>query len=249
MSEELAAKVVSIMEGELATLGKTMLEKECLSLEINVGDIHPEELPALASRMSELMKTCGGYAKARKVYSEIRALQDLDELVDSQESLEARMKMQEDLATASMHAGEWEKARDYLTKLLEKAPDSKYRVRFMRLLGMLYRDKSEYATAMKHLRKALEEGMRRSIKDEIYGINSLMGDVYWFTGYQQLAEECHQRAIETAVSVVDVDTAHIGLANVYNNRQDFAKAQRVKPKGSRSESKELYLLGLARRSG
>jgi len=100
MSEELSSKVISIMEREMSTLGRTMLEKECESLEIIVGDIHPEELPAIASRMSELMKTCGGYAKARKVYSKIRKLQDLDELAESQESEEARMEMQENLAIA-----------------------------------------------------------------------------------------------------------------------------------------------------
>jgi len=97
-------------------------------------------------------------------------------------------------------------------------------LRYMRLLGLMHKDKSEYAKAMKHLRKALEEGMRSGNKTEISRINSLMGDVYWFTGYHQLAEECHQRAIETAASKEDLAVAHIGIANVYNNRLDFAKA-------------------------
>lgn len=227
MNDELSRKVISIMEREMQSLGRTMLEKQCDELGIDVGDIHPEELPALASRISELMKTCGGYVKAKRVYSELRKLQDLDELAESQQSEESRREMQEDLAKASLHAGDWDKSLEYFSTLLDKAKARKDPIamaRYLRWMGILYKDRSEFGKAMNLLRQALKEATGSGNKDEMSRCQSVMGDIYWYNGDHGTALEFYNKAIEEAEGKEDLALAHIGIANVFNNRLEFSKA-------------------------
>ncbi len=227
MSEELSREVKSIMEREMQSLGKTMLNKQCEFLGIDVNDINPEELPALASRLSELMKTCGGYAKAKRVYSEIGALKDLDELAESQQNEVSRREMQENLAKASLHAGDWDKSLAYFSTLLDKAKARKDTIamsRYLRWMGALYKDRSEFGKALDLLQQALKEATGSGNRDEMSRCQSVMGDIYWYNGYHEIALDCYHKVIEDAEGEEDIALAHIGIANVFNNRLEFSKA-------------------------
>ena len=86
MSKELTEQIFTIMEREMSDIGNFIVKKQCMLIGADPEDIEPRDLPELASNLSEVMRTFGGYEKARKIYSEIKKLENLDQVVAEEES-------------------------------------------------------------------------------------------------------------------------------------------------------------------
>ena len=225
MSSELSTKVRSIMEREMQTLGASILSKQCRHLNIVEDDIRPEDLPALASRLSEIMKTCGGFNKAKRVYKDINNLQDLDELVEQEESEQVKVEILENLARASLYAGEWEKSSKYLDQLLSRVGDDKgARSRYVRWMGFMYKERSEFEVALTFFEKALADAKEADDGHQVSKCHYRIGDVYWYKGAFRKSLEHYELAVSLGTEDSDIGAAHIGIANVYQSRHELAKA-------------------------
>jgi tetratricopeptide (TPR) repeat protein len=227
MSAELSTRVRTIMEREMETFGLSILKTQCKQLNIVEENIRPDDLPALASRLSELLRTCGGYDKAKRVYRDIRALQDLDELAEREESTEVKIEILENLARASLFAGEWEKASKYIDQLLSSASaeqDRAAKSRYLMWMGMLHMDKSELEVAMALFEKALTEAKEADDTNQLSKCYYRIGDIHWYKGEFKKARESYEMAVSVGTDDSDIGAAHIGIANVYQSREELAKA-------------------------
>ena len=72
MANELTEQIFTIMEREMSDIGNFIVKKQCMLIGADPNNIEPRDLPELASNLSEVMRTFGGYEKARKIYSEIQ---------------------------------------------------------------------------------------------------------------------------------------------------------------------------------
>jgi tetratricopeptide (TPR) repeat protein len=226
MNSELSQKVKEIMEREMQSLGTSILSKQCVHLNILEDDIRPEDLPALASRLSELMKTCGGYDKAKRVYRDIGKLQDLDELAEKEDDIH-KAEMLENLAVASLYAGEFLKASEYLDKLLAdaNAQDNKAaKAKYLNLMGTLHKEKAEFDLALALFEKALIEAEEADDPRQVSKAFCRIGDVYWYKGDFRRALAAYMQAVKKGEDDSDIGAAHVGLGNVYQGRNEFAKA-------------------------
>lgn len=226
MSTDLSDKINTIMERELQSLAASILDKQCGHLNIDPDNIKPENLPVLAHRLSEMMRTLGGYDKAKRVYAEIRKLKDLDELAEEETSEVARQDVLENLAKASLFAAEWDKALEYFHKLLDEAKtrnDILAKSRYLRWLGILHKDRSEYESALALLEKALAAAIEYGADNQISKCRSRIGDIHWYRGDFANALQSYELAAEKGEGD-DVGIAHIGIGNVHGSRKDFSKA-------------------------
>ena len=73
----LSEQINTIMEREMGDIGPFIVKKQSMIIGANPDSIELTDLPELASKLSEVMKTFGGYEKARKIYNEIKELEDL----------------------------------------------------------------------------------------------------------------------------------------------------------------------------
>ena len=128
MSKELTKQIFAIMEREMGDIGGFIVKKQCMLIGSDPNSIEPADLPKLASNLSEVMRTFGGYEKARKIYSEIKKLENLDQVAAGEKSQEKRNTMLEDLGMTCIFAAEWDKAFEYFNKLLAAARASNERV-------------------------------------------------------------------------------------------------------------------------
>jgi len=226
MSEELSEKINDILKRELQSLATSILEKQCVQMGIDCGDIEPEDLPVLAHKLSEMMRTLGGYDKAKRVYSEITRLRDLDELAEEDMTDEARQDMLENLAKASLFAAEWEKAQKYFDRLLaeaEKNNDVLQKSRYLRWLGIMYKDRAEFEPALALLEKALAAAIEYGASNQTSKCHCRIGDIHWYRGDYDKAQKSYTEAIEKGKGD-DIGIAHIGMGNVYGSRKDLNKA-------------------------
>lgn len=226
MSTELSAKVREIMEREMQSLGLSILGKQCLHLNIVEDDIRPEDLPALAGRLSELMKTCGGYDKAKRVYKDIRDLRDLDELAEKEDDIH-KIEMLENLAKASLFAGEFTKASQYFDRLLSLANEDQNKAakaKYMYWMGVLHKEKAEFDVALALFEKALADAKESWDIRRISQCHNRIGDIYWYKGNFRKALESYELAVKTGEDDSDIGAAHVGLGNVYQGRNELAKA-------------------------
>jgi len=226
MSSELSAKVKDIMEREMQSLGASILSKQCLHLNIIEDDIRPEDLPALASRLSELMKTCGGYDKAKRVYRDIGKLQDLDELAEMEDDIH-KAEMLENLAVASLYAGEFSKASEYIDKLLADAneQDNKAaKAKYLNLMGTLHKEKADFDLALALFEKGLIEAEEAKDPRHISRSFIHIGDIYWYKGDFRRSLAAYMQAVKKGEDDSDIGAAHVGLGNVYQGRNELAKA-------------------------
>lgn len=214
------------MEREMQTLGLSILSRQCEHLNVVEDDIRPEDLPALAGRLSEIMRTCGGYDKAQRVYSHIRALQDLDELAEMEDGVH-KTEVLENLAKASLYAGEFDKASKYYDTLLSEAnaQDNKVaKAKYLRSMGMLHMEKAEFDLALALFEKALVEAAKAENPRQISKCYCRIGDIYWYKGKFREALEAYELAVKNGDDDSDIGAAHVGLGNVYQGRLEMAKA-------------------------
>lgn len=74
MPTELSRKVHSILAREMKHMGKFILNKQCQNINISPDDIKPEDLPKLASVITDAIIVFTGREKAEKIGREIRNL-------------------------------------------------------------------------------------------------------------------------------------------------------------------------------
>jgi tetratricopeptide (TPR) repeat protein len=227
MTTKLSEKIKDIMTKELQSMGTSVLEKQCQDLEIDTNEIEPEDLPALAGRLSEIIKTCAGFEKARCVYREIRKLEDLDAVVAKGESIESQITMIESLAKASLFAGEWDKATKYIDQLLSSASvveNKTAKSRYLMWMGLVHMDKSEFEVAIALFERALTEAKAAGNPSQLSRCYYHIGDVQWYKSDFSKALESYEMAASAATDNSDIGAAHIGIANVYQSKEDLAKA-------------------------
>src|SRR5512137_2392216 len=101
---ELTRKIYAIMEREMQDIGPFIVRKQCLLIHVDPENIEPANLPQLAAKLSEVMVLFGGHEKARKIYSELKKLKDLDLIVSEETSEGAKLRMTEELGKGSLFA-------------------------------------------------------------------------------------------------------------------------------------------------
>jgi len=230
MSGALTDQIYDIMEREMSSIGHFIVKKQCMLIGADPGNIEPPDLPELASKLSEVMRTFGGYEKARKIFSEIKQLENLDLIVEAEESEEKRNKMLEDLGRTCLFAGEWEKAFEYFNQLLaeaENAGDKRLMSRYLRRLGFIHQERAEFDQALDYYERALEEAEESGNKNAIAGSCNYIGNIYWNKGNYDKSIEYHERAIYNAKDVDDkkaMGAAHIGLGNVHSDINEMEES-------------------------
>ncbi len=230
MSANLTEQIYGIMEREMDQIGPFIVKKQCLLIGADPNEIDSEDLPELASKLSEVMRTFGGYDKARKIYSEIKKLENLDLIVQKETSEEKRNKMLEDLGKTCIFTGEWDKAFEYFNKLLEgakKAKDKRLASRYLRRLGFIHQERAEFDEALDYYELALENAKESGNKNAIAGSLNYIGTVYYYKGDYDLAEKYHEMAIENAEAVnntLALGAAHTGLGNVHADSGEVDEA-------------------------
>lgn len=226
----LSQEINSIMEREMDIIGTFIVKKQCMLIGADPDNIEPRDLPELASKLSEVMRTFGGYDKARKIYSEIKRLENLDDIVEAEESVEKRSEMLENLGRTCIFAGEWEKAFEYFNQLLaeaERKSDRRQMSRYLRRLGFIHQERAEFDQALVYYERALEEAEESGSKNAIAGACNYIGTVYWNKGNYDKAHEYHERAITNAKAVNDLSAlggAHIGMGNIHADTHELDDA-------------------------
>lgn len=230
MADELTQQIYAIMEREMGDIGNFIVKKQSMLIGADPQDITPGDLPKLASNLSEVMRTFGGYEKARKIYSEIKKLENLDRVVEEEESQEKRNKMLEDLGMTCIFSAEWDKAFEYFNKLLGEAEfdgDHARVSRYLRRMGFIHQERSEFDLALEYFERALEEAEVANDPQRMGQACNRIGGIYWNKGSYDLAQEFLERAIEYALRVDDkqiLGSAHIGLGNIHADGQEMEEA-------------------------
>ena len=230
MAKELTEQIFTIMEREMSDIGNFIVKKQCMLIGADPEDIQPRDLPELASNLSEVMRTFGGYEKARKIYSEIKKLENLDKVVEEEESEEKRNKMLEDLGRTCIFAAEWDKAFEYFNKLLSEAELNKDNAkisRYLRRMGFIHQERSEFNQALEYYERALEAAEEIDDSLTIGQACNRIGGIYWNKGNYDLAKEFLEKAIKHAMKSDDkriLGTAHIGLGNIHGDNHETEDA-------------------------
>ncbi len=230
MAKKLTEQIFTIMEREMSDIGNFIVKKQCMLIGADPEDIRPQDLPELASNLSEVMRTFGGYEKARKIYSEIKKLENLDKVVEEEESEEKRNKMLEDLGKTCIFAAEWDKAFEYFNKLLSEAElnqDNAQVSRYLRRIGFIHQERSEFDQALEYYERALEAAEEANDSLTMGQACNRIGGIYWNKGNYDLAKEFLEKAIEYALKVDDkriLGSANIGLGNIHGDNHEIEEA-------------------------
>lgn len=230
MSNELTGQIFAIMEREMSDIGGFIVKKQCMLIGSDPNNIEPEDLPKLASNLSEVMRTFGGYEKARKIYSEIKKLENLDKMVEGEKSETKRNVMLEDLGMTCIFSAEWDKAFEYFNRLLgdARACNEKIQIsRFLRKLGFIHQERSEFDQALDYYEQALDAAEEATDVKGMGQACNLIGGIYWNKGSYENAREFQEKAIEHALKVEDkniLGSAHIGLGNIHSDSHEMQEA-------------------------
>jgi tetratricopeptide (TPR) repeat protein len=224
---ELTRKVYEIMEREMQDIGPFIVRKQCLQIHVDPENIEAVNLAQLAANLSEVMVLFGGHEKARKIYSELRKLKDLDLLVKQETSEGTKLKMTEELGKGSLFAGDWAKAKGYFELLLAEAnarKDQLARTRYLKWLGMVHQEQGEFDLALQKYESALSVAKGLSNKVELANCYNSIGDVRWYKADHAKAIEAYKLAAgdaESAGFLVGVGTAYVGIGNVQADRHEL----------------------------
>jgi len=230
MSKELTEQIFAIMEREMSDIGGFIVKKQCMLIGSDPNDIEPTDLPRLASNLSEVMRTFGGYEKARKIYSEIKKLENLDQVVEGEKSESKRQTMLEDLGMTCIFSAEWDKAFEYFNRLLGDARTSNDKVqisRYLRRLGFIHQERSEFDRALEYYEQALEAAEEAKDPKSIGQSSNFIGGIYWNKGMYEKAGQYLENAIEYALKAEDkkiLGSAHIGLGNIHSDCDELQDA-------------------------
>ncbi|MFH0815281.1 MAG: tetratricopeptide repeat protein [Methanobacteriota archaeon] len=224
---ELTRKVYEIMEREMQDIGPFIVRKQCLQIHVDPENIEPANLAQLAANLSEVMVLFGGHEKARKIYSELRKLKDLDLLVKEETSEGTKLKMTEELGKGSLFAGDWPKAKEYFEQLLADAnarKDQLAKTRYMKWLGTVHQEQGEFDQALQRFEAALAIAKGLSNKAELANCYNSIGDVRWYKGDHAKAIDAYRLAASDAESagfLIGVGIAHVGIGNVLADRHEL----------------------------
>ncbi len=230
VSKELSKQIFTIMEREMGDIGGFIVKKQCMLIGSDPNNIEPPDLPKLASNLSEVMRTFGGYEKARKIYSEIKKLENLDKVAEGEKSEEKRNRMLEDLGMTCIFSAEWDTAFEYFNKLLGAAKTSKDPVqisRYLRKLGFIHQERSEFDQALEFYENALEAAEEAKDAQSIGQACNLIGGIYWNKGNYEQASQYLEKALEFALKAEDkkiLGSAHIGLGNIHSDSHEVQEA-------------------------
>jgi tetratricopeptide (TPR) repeat protein len=230
MSKELTEQIFAIMEREMSDIGGFIVKKQCMLIGSDPNNIEPEDLPKLASNLSEVMRTFGGYEKARKIYSEIKKLENLDKVAEHEKSDVKRQDMLEDLGMTCIFSAEWDKAFEYFNRLYGEARarnDRALMSRYLRRLGFIHQERSEFDRALEYYEQALDAAEDAKNPQTIGQACNMIGGIYWNKGMYEKAGQYQERAIENALKVDDkkiLGSAHIGLGNIHSDSHELQEA-------------------------
>ena len=74
MPSELSMKIYNIMAREMGHMGKFIMKKQCVNMDIDSENIKPEHLEQLAEALSKAIIMFTGQDKASRVKQEIKRL-------------------------------------------------------------------------------------------------------------------------------------------------------------------------------
>ncbi len=230
MSKELTEQIFAIMEREMSDIGGFIVKKQCMLIGSDPENIEPADLPKLASNLSEVMRTFGGYEKARKIYSEIKKLENLDKVAEGEKSDDKRQNMLEDLGMSCIFSAEWDKAFEYFNRLYGEARAGNDKVqmsRYLRRLGFIHQERSEFDRALEYYEQSLDTAEDSKDPKAIGQACNNIGGIYWNKGMYEKAGEYQERAIESALKADDkkiLGSAHIGLGNIHADSHEPQEA-------------------------
>ncbi|MBI5001073.1 MAG: tetratricopeptide repeat protein [Euryarchaeota archaeon] len=228
MRTELTSKIYEIMEREMQEMGPFIVKKQCFIIGADPDDIEQKDLPALAGKLAEVMRSFGGHQKAGRIYTEIKKLGDFEKMAQQGATPEDRTKMTEDLGVGSLYSGEWKKADEYFQRLLKDAEarkDARTRIRYLKLLGFLHQEMADFADALRYYEMALNAASLLGDGATVAECHYHVGEVHWHRGDFRRATESYNKAIESAAGDdVIIGQAHIGIGNIYSDSSETGRA-------------------------
>jgi len=217
MASELSTRVGDILEREMPGLGRAIYRRQAELLGLDPDNILPRDLPELASKFAQVAKVCGGIAMAKRVYFDLTKLTDLDKIAAKEGGTVGR-EMIENLAKASIYAGDWKKASDYIERLIEQAREAgvdKGVAESQLLKAMMLKESARYDDAISVVAQALESAKASGDENLVARCHNRMGDVLWYAGELEKAFESYRAAVAMAEEKSDIAAAHIGLAIIH----------------------------------
>jgi tetratricopeptide (TPR) repeat protein len=158
MTSELSHMIYDIMSNEMGELGPHIVRKQCRDIQVNPDAIRKEDLPRVARVLSEVMLSFGR-EEAKKIYTAINKLQNLETIVEGEADDHRKMEGFLDLGDFARFSGEYKKAWEYYEKLLELSTrngDNGLASKANCMLGLLLNEMNEPSRAPEHFQKALE---------------------------------------------------------------------------------------------
>lgn len=223
MASELSVRVGDILEREMPGLGRAIYRRQAELLRLDPDDIKPRDLPELASKFAQVAKVCGGIDMARRVYFDLTRLQDLDGIA-AREGGSAGREMTENLARASIFAGDWKKASGYIERLIDQAREAGVHRAIsesLLLKAAMLKERSHYDDALSVLAQALESAKASGDENLVARCHCRTGDVLWYAGELERAFESYKAAVGMAEEMSDIAAAHIGLAIIHGIMHDL----------------------------
>ena len=220
MSSDLSLMIYDIMSDEMGDLGPHIVRKQCRDLQVNPDEIQKEDLPGVAKVLSEVMITFGR-EEANKIYKAINKLENLESIVEEEEDELKKMEGFLDLGDFARFSGEYDKAWEYYSKLLElsiKNNDHDLVSTANCMQGLLLNEMNEPQRAVEHFEKAMNHSKEKDDKPSLALIYRGLGYSNWRLGSYPESLELYNLAIEYAqdsnneelMGIIHID---IGLVN------------------------------------
>jgi tetratricopeptide (TPR) repeat protein len=223
MASELSVRVGDILEREMPGLGHAIFRKQVELLGMDPENIQPRDLPELAGKLAQVAKVCGGQEMARRVHFDLTRLQDLDSIAAKEGGTVGR-EMTENLAKASIYAGDWKKAADYIDRLIDQSREAgvhKAISESLLLKASMLKERANYDDAISVLGQALESAKASGDENLIARCHCRTGDVLWYAGELKQAFDSYKTAVGLAEERSDIAAAHIGLAIIHGINDEF----------------------------
>jgi tetratricopeptide (TPR) repeat protein len=232
MEHELTKQIYEIMEREMQEMGQFIVKKQCILTGANPEKIEPRDLPSLASKLSEVMQTFFNDTATTEIYTEIRELGNLDQIVDEEKSEEIKLEMLEDLGKGSLFAGEWDKAQEYFNQLLKRAEANNDKVaisRYLRRMGFMHHERAEFDQALEYYQKALNNATEAEDAHEIADCYNGIGNTQWYMGDYPKAIKSYEEGAKNAKEAGNMNglgVANIGLGNIRSDLYELKEASK-----------------------
>jgi len=229
MSSDLSQMIYELMSDEMGDMGPHIVKKQCRDIQVNPDDIIKEDLPRVAKVLSEVMVTFGK-EEARKIYMAINKLQNLETIVEDEKDDKKKMEGFLDLGDFARFSGDYDKAWEYYSKLLDlsqKNQDTALISKANCMLGLLLNEMNEPHKAIDYFENALNHSIETDDKPALALTYRGLGYSNWRIGnypeslrlYNLAIEHSQDSGNDDLTGIIYID---IGLVNDTQGKGDDA---------------------------